>query len=206
MTFEPTPPPGGAPLPPGAGPVPAAEPGGAPVYRQDEFVRRPTSWTRPMQVAVAASLIISTIVNLASDFIFADDVRRTAALQVTKQFQASGQPVTDASIKSAVDLGMTIAIVFGVIIGLVFVGLAILTLGKPRTWVFWVNVVFLALGLFGLLSAVTSFTDSANASIPANLRPVSLVLGLVDAGLLAWLVVGLSRSGPWAQEKVPAAL
>jgi hypothetical protein len=200
MSFEQAPPDSGQAALPSA---PAAV---APIYRQDEFVRSPTSWTRPMQLAVAAYLVISTLISLASQLVFANEVKAIAAAQMAKSFKASGRAFTDADVKSAVDLGLALALVFGLIFAIIFVVLAILSVTGTRTWVFWVDLVLLALGIFGLLSAVTSFSDPASAQIPAGARPFSLLSGLADLGLVVWMIVALVKYGPWAQEKVPAAL
>ncbi len=159
-----------------------------------------------MQMAVAAYLILSPLLSLVSDFVFNSDLRAIAAASVTRQFKASGRAMTDAQINSAVDIGITVAIVFGVIFAIIFIVLAILTITRARTWVFWVDLVFLAIGVFSLISTLSSFGGGAGATVPAAARPFALVLGLADAGLVVWMVLGLVKYGPWAQEKAPATL
>jgi hypothetical protein len=200
MSFEQTPP------NPDQAPLPVAPPAVPPIYRQDEFVRRPSAWTRPMQMGVGIYLVLSTLYSIATQFIFATDFKAVAARSVAKSFKASGRSFTQADIDQAVNLGLTFALVFGIIFAILFIVLAILTVTGTRTWVFWVDLVFLALGVLSLLSVVTSFTDLANSQLPAGARPLALLFGVADVGLLVWMIVGLVKYGPWAQEKVPAAL
>jgi len=178
----------------------------APVYRQDEFVRQATGWTRSMQVAVAAYLVVSVVLGLLTQLIFRDQFKVLAAAQVAKQFRASGRAFTDADLKQAVDLGLGFALVFGVIFGIIYVVLALLTVSKPRTWVFWVDFVLLALGVLGLISSVSALLNPSGATLPSGAAALSLVIGLVDLALVIWMLVGLVKYGPWAQEKVPATL
>lgn len=178
----------------------------APVYRQDEFVRQATAWTRPMQVAVASYLVVSTVINILTELIFANELKSLAAVQVAKQFRASGRTFTDADVRQAVDLGLSLGLVFGGVFGILFLVLALLTVSKARTWVFWVDLVLMALGVLGLLSSVGALTSPASATMPSGAAAISAAVGLVNLGLVAWMVAGLVKYGPWAQEKVPATL
>lgn len=199
MSFEQTP------GDPGPAPLPMA-PSAPPIYRQDEFVRRATAWTRPMQMGVAAYLVLSTVYSLASQFIFAADFKALATRSVARSLRQSSRTFTQADIDQAVSIGLTVGLVIGIVIAILFIVLTILTVTGTRTWFFWVDLVFLALGLFGLLSVVSAFADPANATLPAGTRPLSLFVSLADLGLVVWMIVGLVKYGPWAQEKVPAAL
>lgn len=159
-----------------------------------------------MQVGVAAYLVVSTVIGLVSQVMFRSDYKVLAAAQVAKQFKASGRAFTSGDVNQAVDIGLTVGLVFGVVFGILFIVLAILTAGKPRTWVFWVDLVFLALGVLGLVSSVGAVTNPGAATMPSGVAAVSLLTGLVDLALVAWMIIGLVKYGPWAQEKVPAAL
>lgn len=200
MSLEQTPP------NPDQAPLPVAPPAAPPIYRQDEFVRRPTAWTRPMQVGVAIYLVLSTLYSIATQFIFSSDFKAVAAKSVARSFKQSGRSFSPADVDQAVNLGLAFALGFGIILAILFIILALLTVTGTRTWVFWVDLVFIALGVLGLLTAVTSVTDPANSQLPAGARPLSLLFGLADLGLMVWMIVGLVKYGPWAQEKVQAAL
>ena len=190
--------------PPLAAPQPAPGPPAAPIYRQqpEQLVRRPTAWTRPMQQAVAVYLVIAPVVTILLQLVFRDEYRRLAVAQALKSIQTNpGAAALDPS--QLADIGLTVALVIGVVFGILYIVLAALVISKPRTWVFWVAGAVLALQSIGLIISVVNLFV-AEPSTPRTAAVIGVILGLFAAGALAWMIAGLVKYGPWAQEKVRA--
>ncbi|GAC1579897.1 MAG: hypothetical protein NVS3B24_14260 [Candidatus Dormibacteria bacterium] len=178
----------------------------APVYRQDEFVRRPTAWTQPMLTGVAIYFVLSPLLSLAVTLMFRGDMARLTEAAMRKSNGQGARALTEAQIHDLATLGFTVSLVVAGVLLLVFGLLAYLTYSKPRTWVFWVDAVLLALGATSLVSGLVGLLVRSEISLPAGANLLSAASGAVSAALLAWMVAGLVRFGPWAQEKVPATL
>ena len=187
--------------PPLAAPPPG--PPQAPVYRQqqDVLVRRPTAWTRPMQVALATYLVIGTLVSLGLQLVLRDEYRRLALAQAVKSSQANPGVVLDPN--QLADISVTLGLVLGIVFSILYVVLAVLVLAKPRTWVFWVAGAVMTLQALGFIAALVNLF-LPEPSIPRAGAAIGSILGLAGAAILAWMVAGLVKYGPWAQEKVRA--
>jgi hypothetical protein len=192
-------PPDQNPFAPSPGFVP---PGGeSPLLREDEFVREPTPYTRPLQVAMAAYLLVSAVLGLALSLAYKDQLRVAILDQVQKSVATSGRSMTPEALQQASDfgvMGVFGAAIIGLVIALV---LAILSLAKPRTWVLIVDLVFLGLGALGVFRG-----PGANPNAPGAMAPLSFLSALVALAIFVAALVALIRIGPWAMRKVPATL
>jgi hypothetical protein len=180
------------------------EAGGATLYRQDAFERRPTRWTRPLQASVAIYFVVSSLLNLALTFVLQADIERISEASIRQARTSS--TLTAQQVHDFAALGMTVAIIAGVVGLVIFAVLAWLTRARPRTWVFWVDLVLLGIGAISLVSGITGLTTSGPTRLPLATTVFSLLSGGVSAALACWMVAALVRHGPWAQEKVPLAL
>ena len=167
--------------------------------------RVPTSWTRPMQYAVAAAFAIWGLYSLSLPFWMAgvmDQYMRQAAL---RQAQAAPAAYPDPNqLADMMSSMVTVSMFVGVVIAAAIAIVVVIGTFKRWAWLFWVVLALLALqavGLpFQLVNAFGGFTVQGLALPPAATW-FSVVAGLAAAALAAWMVVAALTRGPWAMRR-----
>jgi len=82
---------------------------------------------------------------------------------------------------------------------------------KRWTWLYYVTLVLLGLGLLSLplnlANLVTGrvVTSTASFAFPTWYLYVVVGIGLLGAGLFVWMLIAMIRYGPWAMRRVPPA-
>jgi hypothetical protein len=156
--------------------------------------REPTSWTRPMQLANAAYLVVSAAYSLVTTALFLN------AGAIERALRASNASIPSEQVQQAVTFTVLVGWVFVIVIAAVSVLFAVGSYLGWR-WAFWASVVWLGLNSIGVLTNLGSLANSSSQPQPVAVIAGSLVLSLVALALFIWLVVAAVRYGPWATRK-----
>jgi hypothetical protein len=161
--------------------------------------REPTAWTRPLQLATAAYLVVGLVYSVVTTALF------LTAANMERVLRASNASLGGDQVSQAVNFSILAAWAVVIVLGVVSLLLAVGSFLGWR-WVFWVALVWLALNSIGVLSNLNALANSGTQVEPAGVVAGSLLLSLVALGLFIWFVVALVRFGPWAMKKpgVPA--
>jgi len=156
-----------------------------------------------MQRAVGTYLVVSTILAFAVFFAAEHELRQVFHDQLARSLSTTGSRVySPAEINRLADQSMRIGLVSSALFGILAVAIGVLTLRRRTTWLLVVDMILTGFGIIGLISAL--------ASPPAGRQPLqsgfSLLESAVATMLFLWMLVGLVRYGPWAEENVPAEL
>jgi hypothetical protein len=159
---------------------------------------RPTSWSRPLQYSVAAYLLLYGAYQALSPFVFAAQIRS----QIRRQAESS-PGVDPAAVGQMVDVAITVGIVTAVLIGAILVLFGILSAVRRITWVFYADLVLLA--LFGAVGSAGSVIGLAlRAAAPDQVQAsLGVAFPLVGLVLFVCALVARLRSGVWAGRRVP---
>ena len=179
-------------------------PPSAPVYRLDEFERKPTGWTLPMQRAVGLYLIVGTILAFVVYFAVQTELHRVVHDQLVKSLATQSQKAyTAGEINTLTDQSLLAGLIGSVFFGLIAVAFGAVTLARRATWIFIVDMVLTGFGVLGLIFALISLVSPQKVALSAA---YSVLQSMASTALFAWMMVGLVKYGPWAEEKVPVAL
>ncbi|TMD09393.1 MAG: hypothetical protein E6J02_03080 [Chloroflexi bacterium] len=159
----------------------------------------PTDWTRPMQASVAAVFIVNGIWEIVVAFGFAAAIRESAV----RQIQRSNPNLTPDQTSQALNVGLAFTEGFMVFLAVLFVLIGVLSLVRRWSWLFYVDLVILGLGIFSVLSGITSLARPAAAALPVFATLIGLALSVVGVGLAVWMLVARIQRGVWAARKSP---
>lgn len=174
-------------------------------------VRELTSWTRPLQYAVAAWYAISAVASLILPFWVGSFMMQAVRASFAQQ-QAQNPNVAPPppgffdQFNTIMTVALWIAAVIGIAIAVLFIVAAI----KRWVWAYYVVLVFLGLGV---LSGPSNLLNLATRNSYASLGfapPVALyVYGIVSwfpaTALFVFMLVALVKRGPWGMRKVSPA-
>ena len=161
-------------------------------------IRVATSWTKPLQMAVAGLAAVQAVWYLIVPFWLAgpltENVRRTAV---------STPGALDPSQLSTVAI-LTLGATSVVLIAIA----TAVAIGALRRWI-WMHYVVLALlgiGILDLPIAVANATGITPQVVPISGRLlvaqwVAASFSVVEIALFAWMLMALLRRGPWATRK-----
>jgi hypothetical protein len=193
--------------------VPVPQIAAAAAYRpvpypaQQKPPRVATSWTRPLQYAVAAAFAIYGLYSISTPFWMSgamDQYMRQIALRQAQQApQVYPDPNQYADMMSSF---ATMSLVIGVVVGGAIAIVVVIGALKRWTWLFWVALALLALQVAGLPFQLANAFGAFNAltpglSLPPAVTWFSVVAGLASAALAAWMVVAALTRGPWAMRR-----
>jgi hypothetical protein len=156
--------------------------------------REPTSWTRPLQLATAAYLVLAVIESVLSTALFLNSAA------IARATQASSPGLSDDQVRQAASLALTLGWASVIVFSLVMLFLAVASYLGWR-WVFWVDLVWLALSSIGVVTGLISLSNSAVQSMPVPAIVVSFLFSLAALALLVWFIIAATRFGPWAMRK-----
>jgi hypothetical protein len=158
-------------------------------------VREPTSWTRPLQLAVAGVFVVQAVYSLIVSLIFINPTNMRRALEAQGTSIPQGTDInTVVNISVGFALGVVIVIaICGVVIGVgSYLG---------WRWMFWVALVFLGLGAIGAITNISSITRPETSPIPLWATAISEIISVANLALFVWMLIAVIRFGPWALKK-----
>jgi hypothetical protein len=198
------------PVPPRMAPPPVYAPAYAPVYAPVPVTRSrrvPTSWTRPLQVAVAAAFGLYALYTISAPLWLAGPMQQYMRQTALQQAQQAPEIYPDPNqyadmMASFVTIGLAVSVIIGLAIAVVVVIGAL----KRWTWMFYAVLVLTGLQVLGLPFQVASAIGlvnmtSAAAAYPPAVAWVGVAWGLLAIAMLAWMLVALLTRGPWAMQK-----
>lgn len=198
--------------------VPTGQGPSAMSYQQGRSAgRQPTSWTRPLQLAVAAWYGLSAIYALSVPFwmggTLTQAMNHTINQSIQRQQQLNpGATPPPAGLADSITSMVTGFLWVGAIIGAAICVVILLGALNRWTWLYYAVLVLLGLGAislpFNMVSAISGSSISAASgfSMPAWTYWLGLATSIPSAALFVWMLVALVKRGPWAMTRVaPAA-
>jgi hypothetical protein len=156
--------------------------------------REPTAWTRPMQMAVAAYLVLSTLFSVLSAVLF---INHDSMVRV---MTAQGSLPSGTNVDQVVSIALFIAYAFVIFFAIVYLVVALGSYLGWR-WMFWVALVVFGLTSIGAFTNLLSFAHPDSTEVPVWGIAVGEVLSLAGLAIFIWMIVGLIKYGPWALKR-----
>jgi len=189
--------------------VPTAQAGVPAHQAPGRLTREPTSWTRPLQLAVAGWYVLQGVYSLTLPFWMGGSITQMVNQAVQRQEAlnptASPPPGEFMNVMTSfVNTFLWIGAAFGVVIAAVVVIGAL----KRWTWIYYAVLVLLGFGAISLpLDLVNALGGSALSSasgfsLPAWTYWLGLIVSIPGTALFVWMLVALAQRGPWAMRKV----
>ena len=185
---------------------------GLPAYRQPlPATRQATSWTRPLQYAVAAYGALSGLYALTLPFWMIGAVSQ--AMNQSMRQQQSLNPRASpppAEVTNMVASVITASLWIGAVVGLAICVVIVVGALKRWTWMYYVVLVWLGLGTISaplnLISAATGSSAASGLSLPSWIYWVGTIVAIPTAALFVWMLVALVKRGPWGTTRVVPAV
>lgn len=180
----------------------------APPYNPAAPRREPTSWTRPLQIAVAARYAAAGVYGLSLPLLLGGYMSQVMQASLQRQEQAYPNGAPPPAFTDMMTSVMTGSLWAGAIIGVALAVVVIVAAVRRWTWAYYVVLALLALTLLGtvynLIDILTggALTAAAPVKPPLWNRVFAVMFGVVDAGLFVGMMVALVRSGPWAMRRI----
>jgi hypothetical protein len=184
----------------GYGPIPQQAP---------RKLREPTSWTRPLQYAVAGRYVLTGIYAAALPLWMGGVMSQYVQRSIQRQQQAyppgEGPPPGFNEMMTSIMSGsLWLAAVLAIAISVI----AIIGAWKLWAWVYYAVLVLLGIGLISLPYNIIDLTTGRAISgmqgmrLPEWTYVVSLATGVVSAALFAFMLAALIKRGPWGMRRV----
>ncbi|HXD80824.1 MAG TPA: hypothetical protein VNU27_04535 [Candidatus Acidoferrum sp.] len=168
-----------------------------------------TSWTRPLQLAVAGWYVLEGVYALTLPFWMGGPMTQAMNQSIQRQQQlyptVSPPPVEFTNLITSMVGGILwVSAFFGLAIAVV----AVIGAMKRWTWTFYAVLVLLGLSVVSLPITVVDALGGSTISAASgfNLPSWTYWLGLASAipstALFVWMLVALVKRGPWAMRKV----
>lgn len=160
--------------------------------------REPTSWTRPMQRAVAGYFVVQAFFSLVTSAVYINHDTMLRALK------AQGTQIPQGT---DIETVLSISIFFAIAVVIVIAALELVAaLGSYLRWrwMFWVALVLFGLDAISALSNIQYFSTPDASPIPTWGIVVSEFFALIGVGLFVWLLIAAIKFGPWAMKKPSA--
>lgn len=189
--------------------VPAAHSYVPPAYQVGRTSREPTSWTRPLQLAIAGWYVLEGVYALSLPFWMGGPMSQAMNQSIQRQQQlyptVSPPPVEFTNVMTSMMGGILwVSALFGLAIAIVVVIGAL----NRWTWMYYVVLFLLGLGAISLpVDVVDALGGSAVSaasgfSLPAWTYWLGLASAIPSTALFIWMLVALVKRGPWAMRKV----
>lgn len=133
----------------GTTPYQAAGPYGAPVERPKSF-----DTLLKLTLASLGIWVLSTVLS----FIFRPSEEQLLQ-SIRDQFEAAGQPVDDATVQAALDMGMAVGIASSVVMLILGIGLYLLVYLPLRNGKNWARVLGIVLAIIGIIFTAVGYTQ-----------------------------------------------
>jgi len=195
----------------GAAWMPVSQQAFMPVYAPQPLPARvPTSWTRPLQYAVAALYTLSGLFSLTLPFWMGGMMTQAMnqSIQNQQQLNPNASPIPTDVVSTMTSIGngvVWVAAIFSLAICLITIVGAL----KRWTWIFYVVLVFLGLGVISIpLDLVNAFTGSRFSGVSGYSMPswyywVGLAEAIPVTAVFLWMLIALIKRGPWAMVRPP---
>jgi hypothetical protein len=169
--------------------------------------RVPTTWTRPLQNAVAGWWVIQTVWYLALPLWLTGSLNQYITKAADQMAQQSPQVYQASSLQATMWVLLTISFVIGAVVGLAFAITIVVGAMRLWSWVYYGVLALLGLQILGLpLNIAYSLGLTASTFVPpALLYWVASAASIVSIALFAWMLVALLRRGPWAMRRALTA-
>lgn len=190
--------------------VPTGHAYGTPQYQSTgRTLREPTSWTRPLRLAVAGWYALEGLYALSLPFWMGGPISQAVNQSFQRQrvlYPTVSPPSADFTNVMTSMMGgiLWVSAVFGLAIAIV----AVIGALQGWTWMYYAVLVLLGLGAISLpVDLVDALGGSAVAaasgfSLPAWTYWLGLVSAIPSTALFIWMLVALVKRGPWAMRKV----
>lgn len=193
--------------------VPTGQVYGAAYQAPGRITREPTSWTRPLQLAVAGWYVLQGVYSLTLPFWMSGPMSQAINQSIQRSIQRQQQlnPAASpppAEFMNAMTSLMSGALWVGAVFGLAVAVVAVIGALNRWTWVYYAVLVFLGLASVSLpLDVVNALGGSALSSASGFTMPgwfywVGVLTALPSTALFIWMLVALVKRGPWAMRKV----
>ncbi|MHB8610939.1 MAG: hypothetical protein ACYDAL_00730 [Candidatus Dormibacteraceae bacterium] len=175
--------------------------------------REPTSWTRPLQIAVAAWYALQGLYALTLPFWMSGPMSQAMDQAIRRQQQlnpASSPPPADLA--NAMTSFVGVALWVGAVIGVVIAAVVVIGALGRWTWIYYVVLVLLGFGAISLplnvVNAVggSSITAASGFSLPGWTYWLGLLTSIPGTALFVWMLIAMIKHGPWGMRRVTAAL
>ncbi len=187
---------------------------GPPGYRAtSRSAREPTSWTRPLQFAIAGWYMFEGVYALSLPLWMGGPM--TQAMNQSIQRQQQLYPTVSPPPAELTNLmtSMTGAVLWiSAVIGLAIAIVAVIGALKRWTWIYYAVLVLLGFGVISLpIEVVDAFGGSAVSaaagfSLPGWTYWLALAAAIPSTALFIWMLVALVKRGPWAMKRVTPQL
>lgn len=97
---------------------------------------------------------------------------------------------------------ITGTLIVGGVLGLVLVAVIVLGVLKLWRWVYWYLMISYGLALFSVPGNLLRLNQQSAVQMPPALLLFSISVGLIEFGLLIWMIVAYRRYGNWARRKI----
>jgi hypothetical protein len=179
-----------------------------PAYASPAPVREPTSWTRPLQIAIIVRYVATGLYAIVLPFLVSGYMSHVVQQSVAQQQRVypPGQapPAAFNDMMSSILVGSLWA---GAILGLAITVVAVVGAIRRWTWAYYVILVLLGFTLLGTVFNLINIAAGGSLTArqpqpPEVTKVVSYVFEPVDAALFVWMLVALVRRGPWAMRRI----
>ncbi len=188
---------------------PLAVPAYVPAYQPARPPRQPTSWTRPLQLAVIAWYAQSAVYEVFLPFWMGGYMSQVVQQSVQRQQNAyppgEGPPPGFTEMMSSL---MTGSLWIGAFIGVTIAVVAIVAAWKRWVWAYYAILVLVGFGMLGFVYNLIDLATGGALTAAQAVRPpqwarvVAYISGVVDAALFVSMLVALVRRGPWGMRRV----
>ena len=171
--------------------------------------REATSWTRPLQLAVAGWFALFAVYSALLPLAMREYISAVARQSVQRQQRA--YPPGEAPPPGIADMMNTVMSATLWSEAIFFVALAVVAIvgaWKRWTWTYYGVLVVLGIGLvglaFNLINVAMGGSITARQAVhpPGWSQAVSYIRGPVDAALFVAMLVALVRRGPWGMRRI----
>ena len=189
--------------------VPTAQAGALAYQAPGRIPREPTSWTRPLQLAVAGWYVLQGAYSLTLPFWMGGSITQTVTQTIQRQQAlnptATPPPTDFINVMTSFVTGI---LWVGAVIGVAIAALVVIGALKRWTWMYYAVLVLLGFGAISLpLDLVNALGGSAISSasgfsLPSWTYWLGLLVAIPGTALFVWMLVALAKRGPWAMRKV----
>lgn len=168
--------------------------------RLNRYVSQPTEWTVPLQVTLAAYLLLSAVASVLALALGREQFTQAFVVGAT----ARGTSLSVSQLQSTASLSYQGVVVVTAFLAALKALLA--AAGFMRwSWVFLFDMALLGISALGTLGTMLIIPSVATGATLLGQAAVTVVLDLGGIALFAWMAVALSRYGIWACRKIPVA-
>ena len=174
-------------------------------------VAQPTAWTRPLQLAVAAVLVIGLLwALLVLPAMLAAVNGMMAQIPFDSGSSSSLTPAEQESFRRSIQASMVASAAAGLVVGAALYVVLLIGCVKRWRWVFWYQMIVGFFGAVGLVELPFLFASARVSSgllggfqLPWWFYVGAAVLDVLVLALSIWMVIAVRRYGTWACVRVP---